>query len=67
METVETRTPEDRERNYAALLYSFGMGPKPPPEQKITIQKIKHFFISPPKLINPSDKYMEISTTDSDH
>jgi hypothetical protein len=66
MGTVETRTPGDRARNYAALLFSFGLGPKPPPEPKTTIQKIKHLFISPPKQINPSDKYIEISISDAD-
>lgn len=60
MGTVETSSPEEKARNYASLLYSFGLGPKPELIKKNLFQRFKDCFVSPPKSINPSDKYAEI-------
>jgi hypothetical protein len=63
--TVERFTPEEHARRTAALMYSWGLGPKPVPERKSLFQRIQYFWLGAPKPVDPSSQYPEIKIADS--
>lgn len=64
--TVETCTPEEKERRSAALLYSLGMGPQPILEMKTFLQRVRQFWLGAPKPLNPSEQYPQIKIADTE-
>lgn len=62
--TVETCTPDEKERRNEALMYSLGMGPKPTPELKTFFQRMRAFWLGAPKPIDQSAQYPQIKIAD---
>jgi hypothetical protein len=62
--TVERFAPEEHAKSSAALMLSLGLGPKPLPEKKTILQRVREFWLGKPKPIDPSEKYPLIKIAD---
>jgi hypothetical protein len=62
--TVERFTLEEQKRRSAALMHSWGIGPKLVPKKKSLYQYIRYFFLGEAEPVDPSEQYQLIQIAD---